>query len=73
VFLQSELQSFPAKGALRDFIDLVTVSLSKNPYLTIQQKREHIDWYKKYFKEKEVILKTKLGEEGIMKVTAASK
>lgn len=44
-------------------MDLVCVGLSKNPYLTVQQKREHIEWYKNYFEEKKDILQRAIVEK----------
>ena len=37
-------------------MELVCIGLSKNPYLSVQQKREHIEWYRNYFEEKRNIL-----------------
>lgn len=32
-------------------MELVIVGLTKNPYMPINKKREHIDWFANYFKE----------------------
>ncbi|XP_031640619.1 28S ribosomal protein S31, mitochondrial [Contarinia nasturtii] len=57
VFLEEHLEPWcPKKGALRNFMELVCIGLSKNPYYTVQQKREHIEWYRNYFHEKQHIL-----------------
>lgn len=57
VFLEDYLDPWcPRKGPLRHFMHLVCVGLSKNPYLTVEQKREHIQWYKDYFEEKKDVL-----------------
>lgn len=37
-------------------MELICIGLSKNPYLTVQEKREHIEWYRNYFDEKNHIL-----------------
>lgn len=37
-------------------MELICIGLSKNPYLTVQEKREHIEWYRNYFDEKSHIL-----------------
>lgn len=37
-------------------MELICIGLSKNPYLSVQQKREHIEWYRNYFDEKRDIL-----------------
>ena len=52
VFLDQHLQGFPEKGPVRYFMDLVTVGLSQNPYLSIHQKLEHIQWFRDYFSNK---------------------
>ena len=44
-------------------MELVCVGLSKNPYLTVEQKHEHIEWFKKYFIEREAIIKEALEAE----------
>lgn len=57
IFLEKYLESWcPKKGPLRHFMELVCVGLSKNPYYTVQQKREHIEWFQKYFDDKKNIL-----------------
>lgn len=58
IFLEEKLEPWcPKKGPIRHFMELVTVGLSKNPYLTVQQKHEHIDYYKEYFESKKELLK----------------
>ncbi|XP_041352210.1 28S ribosomal protein S31, mitochondrial-like [Gigantopelta aegis] len=66
IFLDHLISDFPKKGPIRHFMELVTVGLSKNPYLTVQQKREHIEWFRDYFKEKQAILEETLGSEGVI-------
>lgn len=57
VFLEHLLESWcPKTGPVRVFMELVCVGLSKNPYLTVEQKHEHIEWYQNYFHEKKDIL-----------------
>lgn len=43
-------------------MELVCIGLSKNPYLSVQQKREHIEWYRNYFEEKRDILQRVIDE-----------
>ncbi|XP_071316584.1 small ribosomal subunit protein mS31 [Trachinotus anak] len=58
VFLEKHLsEGFPSQGPVRHFMELVVAGLSRNPYLTVQQKREHISWFRDYFHQKEDILK----------------
>lgn len=58
VFLERYLQGWcPKKGPIRHFMDLVCIGLSKNPYMTVQEKKNHIFWYKAYFGESQELLK----------------
>jgi small subunit ribosomal protein S31 len=53
VFVEQYIDDrFPARGPIRHFMELVAVGLSKNPYFTATEKREHISWYAEYFKDK---------------------
>lgn len=64
VFLDELLDSWcPRDGPVRIFMELVCIGLSKNPYLTVAQKHEHIDWYKAYFEEKKEILQRLIMEQ----------
>lgn len=56
VFLEHHIADFPKVGPIRHFMELVVNGLSKNPYMTIQEKREHIDWFHKFFKEQEEVI-----------------
>ncbi|XP_033265985.1 28S ribosomal protein S31, mitochondrial isoform X2 [Orcinus orca] len=57
IFLDKYLEDFPKQGPIRHFMELVTCGLSKNPYLSVKQKIEHIEWFRNYFNEKRDILK----------------
>ncbi|KAJ7996211.1 hypothetical protein DPEC_G00234700 [Dallia pectoralis] len=58
VFLEKHLEEgFPRQGPIRHFMELVVSGLAKNPYYTVQQKRDHINWFRDYFKQKEEVLK----------------
>uniref|UniRef100_A0A8D3AUH7 Small ribosomal subunit protein mS31 n=1 Tax=Scophthalmus maximus TaxID=52904 RepID=A0A8D3AUH7_SCOMX len=58
IFLDKHLkEGFPSQGPVRHFMELVVAGLSRNPYLTVQQKREHISWFRDYFQQKEDVLK----------------
>uniref|UniRef100_A0A183IGK3 Small ribosomal subunit protein mS31 n=1 Tax=Soboliphyme baturini TaxID=241478 RepID=A0A183IGK3_9BILA len=53
IFLENLIKDgFPSSGPIRHFMELVTHGLSKNPFMSIEKKRDHIDWFKQYFKEK---------------------
>lgn len=57
IFLEKHLEPWcPTKGPIRHFMELVCVGLSKNPYLTVQAKKDHIEWFKNYFSSKLDIL-----------------
>lgn len=57
VFLEKHLESFPRQGPVRHFMELVITGLAKNHHLTVQQKQEHIAWFRDYFQQKDNVLK----------------
>lgn len=57
VFMERHLKEWcPKSGPIRHFMELVCTGLSKNPYLTVQEKIKHIMWYKEYFESKQDLL-----------------
>ncbi|NXI62226.1 RT31 protein, partial [Anseranas semipalmata] len=56
IFLEKHLKDFPKQGPIRHFMELVVCGLSKNPYLSVKQKIEHIEWFREYFEEKKELL-----------------
>ncbi|XP_075976390.1 mitochondrial ribosomal protein S31 [Anticarsia gemmatalis] len=61
IFLDAHLEGWcPKKGPIRHFMELVCVGLSKNAFYTVQEKRDHIMWYKEYFESKKDLL-TEIG------------
>ncbi|XP_054732129.1 28S ribosomal protein S31, mitochondrial [Anastrepha obliqua] len=69
IFLEQHLESWcPEKGPVRHYMELVCVGLSKNPYLTAKEKKEHILWYRDYFGAKKDILKDLISQEKKPKV-----
>jgi len=52
VFINRLTQDFPKAGAVRNFIDLVASGLSRNPYMSVEEKEGYILWYKDYFESK---------------------
>lgn len=57
IFLEEHLEPWcPKKGPVRHFMELVTVGLSKNPYMSVQEKHDHINYYKEYFESKKDVL-----------------
>lgn len=70
IFLDKHLESWcPTKGPVRHFMELVCVGLSKNPYYTVQQKIDHINWFKQYFDEKKDILQKTILQQDTSKPT----
>ncbi|CAL1677949.1 unnamed protein product [Lasius platythorax] len=57
VFMERHLKEWcPKSGPVRHFMELVCTGLSKNPYLTVQEKINHIMWYKDFFESKQDVL-----------------
>lgn len=57
IFLENHLEGWcPSRGPIRHFMELVCVGLSKNPYYSVQQKIDHINWYREYFDQKKELL-----------------
>lgn len=68
IFLDRHLDDWcPRRGPIRHFMELVCVGLSKNPFYSVQQKIDHIHWFRQYFDEKKDLLK-----EVIIDQTAAA-
>ncbi|CAC5372430.1 MRPS31 [Mytilus coruscus] len=67
IFLEHLTEDFPKKGPIRQFMNHVVVALSKNAFITAEQKREHIQWFREYFIEKQDILQESLGENGLIR------
>jgi len=57
IFLERHLSDWcPRVGPIRQFMELVCVGLSKNPYISAPRKRAVIEWYREFFEEKKVML-----------------
>ncbi|XP_055702738.1 28S ribosomal protein S31, mitochondrial [Phlebotomus papatasi] len=57
VFLEPHIEPWcPKTGPVRHFMELVCVGLSKNPYITVREKQEHIEWFRNYFENKKELL-----------------
>jgi len=58
VFLEVHLEGWcPEKGPVRHFMELVCVGLSKNHWLSAEEKKNHIYWFRDYFADKQELLK----------------
>lgn len=55
VLLDNLLNGFPQRGPVRQFMELVLLGLSQNPYITVQRKRETIQFYRNFFEEKNLL------------------
>lgn len=57
IFLDHHADSWcPKEGPIKYFMELVLVGLSKNPYISVEEKIETINWYRDYFTEKKKLL-----------------
>ena len=57
VLLDHMLDDFYSSGPVREFMELVMLGLTNNPYINVERKKAYIEWYLNYFKEKESILR----------------
>uniref|UniRef100_A0A0K0F736 Small ribosomal subunit protein mS31 n=1 Tax=Strongyloides venezuelensis TaxID=75913 RepID=A0A0K0F736_STRVS len=65
IFLHRYLSKYnlPKTGPIAHFMELVCVGLSKNCYMTAAKKREHLDWFGKFFDSKRQESVNKLHEQ----------
>ena len=54
VLLDNLLEGFPDKGPIRQFMELVIMGLSHNPYITVERKHETVEFYRNFFEEKDL-------------------
>ena len=47
VILDHLYEGFPKTGEIRNFMELVITGLSQNAYLTPEEKKEHVDWFRR--------------------------
>ncbi|XP_022207603.2 28S ribosomal protein S31, mitochondrial [Nilaparvata lugens] len=58
VHLEHHLEGWcPDKGPIRNFMELVCVGLSKNYWLSVEEKKEYIDWFRDFFVRKREMIK----------------
>lgn len=55
VLLDPLLDDFPSKGPVRDFMEIVLMGLSNNPYITVERKRGTVAFYKNFFQERNLL------------------
>ena len=54
VFLEHHIEEWcPTAGPVRHFMEVVCVGLQKNPYITVEKKLSHLEWFKNYFNNSE--------------------
>lgn len=65
IFLERHLAGLglPKDGPIAHFMELVCVGLSKNPYMTLEKKMDHLKWFAKFFNAEKQALIAKLHEE----------
>ena len=63
VFLDHHLEEFPDIEPIQEFMTLVLNGLSKNSFMSVDEKKEIIRWYKDYFNEKLDMIKEALEVE----------
>ena len=61
--MDSYLDQFPDIAPVQEFMTLVLSGLSKNSFLSLQEKQDIIGWYKKYFDEKQELILEALNAE----------
>jgi len=55
LFLDGHIRSWcPPSGPVRHFMELVCVGLSKNPYVSVQYKKDTLEWFRNYFHSAEI-------------------
>jgi len=55
LFLEKHIQAWcPKSGPVRHFMELVCVGLSKNPYVSVQYKKDTLDWFRSYFNTEDI-------------------
>lgn len=52
VFFDDLLEKFPKNEYIDEYMKYIVMGLGNNPWMTVQRKREIIEWYLKYFEEK---------------------
>ena len=54
VFLEHHIEDWcPTTGPVRHFMEVVCVGLQRNPYITVEKKVSHLEWFKNYFQDAE--------------------
>lgn len=56
VFTDHWMDGVPERGPVRQFMEVMAIALTKNPYITVQRKKQTFDWFKQYFEVKHDIL-----------------
>lgn len=63
IFLDNLIDDFPKSGPIRTFMEIVVYSLSDNSWLTAAEKRERVNWFRRFFKARQEMLDRGLGGE----------
>lgn len=57
IFFDDQLEKFSENEQIQSFMQYVTMGLGNNPWMTVERKREIIDWYLEYFEGKKDLYK----------------
>lgn len=62
-YLKNKKAGVKNPAPLKAFMDLVCAGLGQNPYITAEQKREHLQWFEGYFATKVKDIQAAVDEE----------
>ncbi|VDO07083.1 unnamed protein product [Rodentolepis nana] len=62
-YLKNKKSGAKYPAPLKAFMDLVCAGLGQNPYITAQQKKEHLEWFEGYFASKVKNIQAAVDEE----------
>ena len=65
VLLDHYLEEFPDIDEIQNFMKLILHSLSDNPYYSVKEKVDAINWYKNFFADKIDIIQESLRIENM--------
>lgn len=63
VLLDHLLENFPTQGPVRQFMELIIMGLSKNPYISVERKHQTVEYYRQYFEDKNLMMDFEITEE----------
>lgn len=63
VLLDHLLETFPTQGPVRQFMELIIMGLSKNPYISVERKHQTVEYYRQYFEDKNLMMNFEITED----------